>query len=87
MTHFHVDVWTFDETSLQFFQISNTTGERSVALAAPYGALTQGQWISYDIPLTAWTSQSGFTTTALKEFKIVGSGGKTVYLDNMYFYR
>jgi hypothetical protein len=87
MTHFHVDVWTFNETSLQFFQISNTTGERSVALAAPYGALTQGQWVSYDIPLTAWTSQGGFTTTALKEFKIVGSGGKTVYMDNMYFYR
>ncbi|MFC6877558.1 beta strand repeat-containing protein, partial [Flavobacterium myungsuense] len=87
MTHFHVDVWTFNETSLQFFQISNTTGERSVALAAPYGALTLGQWVSYDIPLTAWTSQSGFTTTALKEFKIVGSGGKTVYMDNMYFYR
>ena len=87
MTHFHVDVWTFNETSLQFFLISNTTGERSVALAAPYGALTQGSWISYDIPLTAWTSQSGFTTTAIKEFKIVGSGGKTVYMDNMYFYR
>ncbi len=87
MTYFHVDVWTFDETSLQFFQISNTTGERSVALAAPYGALTQGQWVSYDIPLTAWTDQSGFTTNALKEFKIVGSGGKTVYMDNMYFYR
>jgi len=87
MTHFHVDVWTFDETSLQFFQISNTTGERSVNLGSPYPALTQGSWVSYDIPLTAWTSQSGFTTSALKEFKIVGSGGKTVYLDNMYFYR
>ncbi|MBL0012790.1 MAG: hypothetical protein IPP30_03275 [Flavobacterium sp.] len=87
MTHFHVDVWTFDETSLQFFQISNTTGERSVALAAPYGALTQGSWISYDIPLTAWTSQGGFSATNLKEFKIVGTGGKTVYMDNMYFYR
>ena len=83
MTHFHVDVWTIDETSLQFFQISNTTGERSVALTP----LNQGSWNSYDIPLTAWTNQSGFTVTALKEFKIVGSGGKTVYLDNMYFYR
>ncbi|MCF6130618.1 hypothetical protein L1S35_13115, partial [Flavobacterium sp. AS60] len=83
MTHFHVDVWTFNETSLQFFQISNTTGERSYSLTP----LVQGQWNSYDIPMTAWTSQSGFTATALKEFKIVGTGGKTVYLDNMYFYR
>ncbi len=87
MTHFHVDVWTINETSLQFFQISNTTGERSVNLGTPYPALTQGSWVSYDIPLTAWTSQGGFSATNLKEFKIVGTGGKTVYLDNMYFYR
>jgi hypothetical protein len=86
MTHFHVDVWTINETSIQFFLIDNSTGERSVSLAT-YSPLIQGSWISYDIPLTAWTSQSGFTTAALKEFKIVGSGGKTVYMDNMYFYK
>lgn len=86
MTHFHVDVWTINETSLQFFLIDNSTGERSVSLAT-YSPLTQGTWISYDIPMTAWRSQSGFTTAALKEFKIVGSGGKTVYMDNMYFYK
>ncbi|WP_396164659.1 T9SS type A sorting domain-containing protein [Flavobacterium sp.] len=86
MTHFHVDVWTINETSLQFFLIDNSAGERSVSLAN-YSQLTQGSWISYDIPMTAWRSQSGFTTAALKEFKIVGSGGKTVYMDNMYFYK
>jgi hypothetical protein len=86
MTHFHVDVWTINETSLQFFLIDNSAGERSVSLAT-YSTLTQGTWISYDIPMTAWRNQSGFTTAALKEFKIVGSGGKTVYMDNMYFYK
>jgi len=83
MTTMHVDVWTFDETSLQFFQINNGGGERSYTLTP----LVQGQWNSYDIPITAWTSQSGFAVNALFQFKIVGSGGKTVYLDNMYFYR
>ena len=86
MTYFHVDVWTINEISLQFFLIDNSAGERSVSLAT-YSPLTQGTWISYDIPMTAWRSQSGFTTAALKEFKIVGSGGKTVYMDNMYFYK
>ena len=83
MTTMHVDVWTFDETSLQFSQINNGGGERAYTLTP----LVQGQWNSYDIPLTAWTSQSGFAVNALFQFKIVGSGGKTVYLDNMYFYR
>ncbi|WP_264521869.1 T9SS type A sorting domain-containing protein [Flavobacterium sp. N1994] len=83
MTTFHVDVWTFDETSLQFFQINNGGGERSYTLTP----LVQGQWNSYDIPITAWTSQSGFAVNALFQFKVVGSGGKTVYFDNMYFYR
>ena len=83
MTTFHVDVWTFDETSLQFFQINNGGGERSYTLTP----LVQGQWNSYDIPITAWTSQSGFLVNNLFQFKVVGSGGKTVYFDNMYFYR
>ncbi len=83
MTTFHVDVWTANETSLQFFQINNGGGERSITLTP----LNQNSWNSYDIPLTDWTSQGGFNVNALFQFKIVGSGGKTLYFDNMYFYR
>jgi len=72
MTTFHVDVYTTDETSLQFFQINNGGGERSYTLTP----LNQNSWNSYDIPLTAWTSQSGFLVNNLFQFKIVGSGGK-----------
>ena len=42
-------------------------------------------WNSYDIPLTTFTSQ-GLGVSDLIQFKFVGSGGKTVYLDNLYFY-
>jgi hypothetical protein len=83
MTFIHIDVYSLNETSLNFFLISTVTGERSVALTP----LTQGTWNSYDIPLTSYTSQSGFSVSSLFQFKMVGSGGKTIYVDNMYFWK
>jgi hypothetical protein len=88
MKYLHVDVWTADETSLQIYPISRSTGERSYNLSP----LTLNAWTSFDIPITAFTSQSGFSVADLYQFKFVGSGNtggqtkKTVYLDNIYFY-
>jgi len=81
MEFLHIDVWTENETSLQIFCISRSTGEKSVQLTP----LNLNAWNSFDIPLTSFTSQ-GLSIADLKEFKIVGSGGKTVYVDNLYFY-
>jgi len=81
MTHLHLDVFTTDETSLQVFCISASTGEKFYQLAP----LNLNAWNSYDIPLTAFTSQ-GLGVSDLIQFKFVGSGGKTSYLDNLYFY-
>jgi len=82
MTYLHVDVWTADETSLQFSLINHAPqSEKFVALTP----INLNAWNSYDIPLTAYTSQ-GLLLTNIYQFKVVGSGGKTVYLDNMYFY-
>jgi uncharacterized protein YjdB len=85
MTYLHVDIWSPNETSLQFFLVSTVSGERFVALTP----LVQNAWNSYDIPLSSFTNQAGFSagTSSIKEFKLVGSGGKTVYVDNMYFWR
>lgn len=88
MKYLHVDVWTPDETSLQVSPISHTTGERAFSLTP----LNLNAWNSFDIPLTAFTSQSGFSVADLYQLKFVGSGNtagqtkKTVYLDNIYFY-
>jgi len=87
MKYLHVDVWTADETSLQIYPISRSTGERSYNLTP----LTLNAWNSFEIPITAFTSQSGFSVADLYQFKFVGSGNsgqskKTVYLDNIYFY-
>jgi len=81
MKYLHIDVWTPNETSLQIFCISHSTGEKYVQLTP----LNLNAWNSYDIPLTSFTSQ-GLSMADLFQFKIVGSGGKVVYLDNMYFY-
>lgn len=81
MNYLHLDVYTPDETSLQIFCISRKTGEKLFQLTP----LNLNAWNSYDIPLTAFTSQ-GLSVSDLFQFKFVGSGGKTSYLDNIYFY-
>jgi hypothetical protein len=81
MKYLHIDVWTPNETSLQIYCISHSTGEKFVNLTP----LSLNAWNSYNIPLTQFSSQ-GLSMADLFQFKIVGSGGKVVYLDNMYFY-
>ncbi|MDD4991299.1 MAG: T9SS type A sorting domain-containing protein [Paludibacter sp.] len=81
MKYLHVDVWTPNETSLQIFCISHSTGEKYVQLTP----LNLNAWNSFDIPLTSFTSQ-GLSMADLFQFKIVGAGGNIVYFDNLYFY-
>jgi len=77
MTHLHIDVWSSDETSLQVTPVS--PGAEKLVTLTP---LTLNAWNSYDVPLTSFT---GVDLTKIYQFKFVGSGGKTVYLDNLYF--
>jgi len=81
MDYVHVDVWTPNETTLDFFLISRTTGEKSFRLEP----LPLNQWNGYEIPLTAFTSL-GLSVADIFQFKFVGLGGNIVYLDNLYFY-
>jgi len=84
MTYLHVDIWSANETSLQFYLISTTAPSEKFIQLTP---LLQNAWNSYNIPLTSYTSQAGFSVASLKELKVVGSGGKIVCLDNIYFYK
>lgn len=85
MKYLHFDIWTADETSLQVFPICWTgTGNEAEKFKALSG-FTLNQWNSVDIPMTDFTSQ-GLTMADVYQLKIVGSSGKTVYLDNIYFY-
>ena len=78
MLYMHIDVFTEDETMLQITPIS--PGHE---LLYTLPTLTLNTWNSYDIPLSSFT---GVDLSDLFQIKVVGSGGKTVYLDNIYFY-
>jgi hypothetical protein len=52
-------------------------------LLVSVGALALDTWNSIIIPLSSFT---GVVYSDLYQFKFVGSGGKIVYLDNIYLY-
>jgi len=80
METLHLDMWTADATSVNIFLIS--PGPVETAYALP---ITPNQWISYDIPLTAFT---GVNLADVIQFKFDGgNGSQTIYLDNLYFYK
>ncbi|WP_372754483.1 PKD domain-containing protein [Labilibaculum sp.] len=81
MEYLHVDMWTADATSVLIYPISSATGEDSYDLD-----ITLGEWVSYDIPLSYFTDL-GLSMEDLIQFKFVGDGSETIYLDNLYFYK
>jgi hypothetical protein len=80
MDKLHIDVYTENETSLQVTPISDTPVQEFLLALTP---LNQNTWNSFDIPLSSFT---GVDKTDIFQFKFVGSGGKTVYIDNIYFH-
>ena len=77
-SHLHIDYWTPDATSIDFYLISNGPAETSYAL--PVNAT--GQWNSIDIPLSQYSGVVNLSDVI--QFKVVGNG--TVYFDNIYFH-
>jgi len=87
MGFLHVDMWTPDATVVQVTPINNSgsPAEKLVSLTP----VTKGQWNSYDIPLTDFTS-SGMALNGVYQLKFDGQAGttpSTIYLDNIYFYK
>ncbi|WP_206196598.1 hypothetical protein [[Flexibacter] sp. ATCC 35103] len=85
MDYIHLDVWTADLPKLDIFLISSTkiNGERAVSKD-----LIANQWTSIDIPISAFTSQDGFTVADIFQLKLVGTpAGKNIFIDNIYFYK
>ncbi len=91
MTHFSFDLWTPNSTQFSIklvdFGADGAFGggddaEHQIDYAAP----AQGEWVSYDIPLTAFT---GLTTTShIAQYIFVSqpTGTSTAFIDNVYFY-
>ena len=91
MTHVHIDVWSADFTQfsvklVDFGADGAFDGGDDVFHQIDYATPAQGQWISYDIPLSDFT---GLTTKEhIAQYILVGrpTGATTIWIDNFYFY-
>lgn len=83
MEFLHLDVWTANENmALDISPISIASGEKLVRKE-----LIAGEWNSYDIPLSEFTSQ-GLSMNDIHQIKFDGiPGGGTIFIDNLYFYK
>ncbi|MCJ7757176.1 MAG: PKD domain-containing protein, partial [Gillisia sp.] len=82
MEFLHIDVWTPDATVLEITPIS-PPNENLVGLSG----LSQGEWKSFDIPISDFT---GVDFSKILQFKIDAQKGvipAIVYMDNLYFYK
>jgi len=84
MEFIHMDVWTADAQKIETSLISKSNGERPVVKD-----LVANEWTSIDIPISAFTSQNGFTVADIFQLKFVGTpwAAGTVFIDNIYFYK
>ena len=85
MRYLHLDYYTNNTTSLEFFLITNGvdgTDETAYDIAASE-SFALGQWVSLDIPLTFY-SDAGQDLSKAVQIKTEGDG--TVCLNNIYFY-
>ena len=79
MEYVHIDMWTADATTVNFFLISPPV---ETPFALP---ITPNEWVSYDIPLSAFDPVN--LNEVLQMMFAGGDGTSTLYLDNIYFYR
>lgn len=81
MTMMHIDVYSEDCTGLNLWLQNNgdRVAQRSVTL---------NQWNSFDIPLSTYSNQGlNMTGVFFLKFEGLNGPGKTIYVDNVYFYR
>ena len=76
-TTVHIDYWTADTSSFNFYIISPGPQEKAYNITP-----TAGEWGSVDIPLSHFDNVNLADLIQIK----VGEGSGTLYLDNIYFY-
>jgi len=97
MTHFHMDIWTADETAAPaVFKIKlvdfgadgafdgGDDVEHEITLdASTTPALATGSWVSIDVPFSRFAN---LTTRGSLAQMIISGDPNTVFVDNVYFY-
>lgn len=78
-TMVHIDVWAAADATVNFYLISTGPLEASTALN-----ITGGQWNSFDIALSEYSSVVSLSD--IIQFKFDASDSPSIYIDNLYFY-
>ncbi|MDA0757254.1 MAG: hypothetical protein O3C01_01125 [Bacteroidetes bacterium] len=82
-TYVHFDYWTVDATKLGLKLVNTAYGDgdpKKEALVS-VDAITKGEWVSVDIPL------SDYTNDTAKFMQLVWDGSASkIWIDNLYFY-
>ncbi len=78
----HVDFWTNNATTLNFFLISGLWPSSAEVAQSLTGDIVSGQWVSVDIPLSAYSAVVDLTD--ITQLKIEGDGD--IWFDNIYFH-
>ena len=86
MTHVHFDYWTADGSELGI-KLVNTAVDPAQEDLESVGTVTQGQWVSVDIPLDDFAMDRSQVTQILFDNLVAGNASITVYIDNLYFYK
>ena len=86
MEFLHIDIWSPTDMSIDIYPLPDgiiAANEKFVTKT-----LVGNQWNSFDIPMSAFTSQT-LPIINLKQFKFVGAPWAvgTVFIDNIYFYK
>lgn len=95
MTNFRFDAWfpnVLDGNSallLKLVDIGAITSEASITInSSSSPAISQGSWLSFDIPFTELQSNGLAGTANIQQIVIdLLAAGQEVYLDNIYFYK
>ena len=80
MENLHFDIWTPNCSSFDFYLINTSPQLEKKITVNP----TLSGWSSFDIALSSFT---GIDLTKIRQFKLVGNNGSTIYLDNIYFWK
>jgi hypothetical protein len=86
MSHVHFDYWTPDGTTLGLKLVNTAYGDGDPLKEdlEDVGTMTQGTWVSVDIPLEDFSTDVSGITQLL--FDALGNTAN-VYIDNLYFYQ
>jgi hypothetical protein len=83
MTTLHVDIWTPNCTTFEFYLIDSAPVGVPPLEQAVSVSLTQNGWNTIDIPMSSYNT---LALTGVQQFKLVGTpAGSVVYIDNIYF--